>query len=212
MRSLRVLKAAKEICDYIPTKSGIMLGIGETEEEILGVMRDMREHQIDIMTMGQHIYVRLATNCPCSNTTHPKNSIASATCALSMGFKTVHSGPLVRSSVPCRRNRPSRPLVFGDCFVSQEEASSSNLHALVAAQKLLDDGKLEECLTAVKTYWLKYPEDPQAVMLFARLMNDAGRSDLAGKLERLSNALSGESSATSLSDLTSDLFESGRRL
>ncbi|MBA3994558.1 MAG: hypothetical protein C0469_13600 [Cyanobacteria bacterium DS2.3.42] len=96
--------------------------------------------------------------------------------------------------------------------MSQEEASSSNLHALVAAQKLLDDGKLEECLAAVKTYWLKYPEDPQAVMLFARLMNDAGRTDLAGKLERLSNALSSESAANSLNDLTSDLFESGHGL
>ncbi len=93
--------------------------------------------------------------------------------------------------------------------MSQEEASSSNLHALVAAQKQLDDGQLEECLAAVKAYWLKNPDDSQAMMLFARLMNEAGRTDLQSKLERLSSTLSTEQSEA---NLTSELFECGHGL
>lgn len=97
VRSLEVLKAAKEICDYIPTKSGIMLGLGETEEEILGVMRDMREHEIDIMTMGQ--YLRPTRDqLPVLKYYTPEEFDRLGDIALSMGFKTVHSGPLVRSS------------------------------------------------------------------------------------------------------------------
>ena len=92
-----MLKAAKEICDYIPTKSGIMLGLGETEEEILGVMRDMREHEIDIMTMGQ--YLRPTRDqLPVLKYYTPEEFERLGNIALSMGFKTVHSGPLVRSS------------------------------------------------------------------------------------------------------------------
>lgn len=96
--------------------------------------------------------------------------------------------------------------------MSQEEASSSNLHALVAAQKLLDDGKLDECLAAAKAYWLRNPEDSRAVMLFARLMDEAGRSDLALKLERLANSISAEPVEKAESKLTTEMFEIGHAL
>lgn len=96
--------------------------------------------------------------------------------------------------------------------MSQEEASSSNLHALVAAQKLLDDGKLDECLAAAKAYWLKNPEDSRVVLIFARLMDEAGRSDLASKLEHLANALSEESAETAENKLTTEMFETGHAL
>lgn len=96
-RSLLVLKTAKEICDYIPTKSGIMLGLGETEEEIIGVMKDMREANIDIMTMGQ--YLRPTRDqLPVLKYYEPQEFERLGAIALSLGFKTVHSGPLVRSS------------------------------------------------------------------------------------------------------------------
>lgn len=98
--------------------------------------------------------------------------------------------------------------------------NSSNLHALMAAQKLLDDGQLEECLNKVKAYWLKNPYDAQAAILLARIMNEAGRADLSEKLERLSETLAHEqsrhcqtnSSSTFGRALTTDLFETGHAL
>ncbi len=103
--------------------------------------------------------------------------------------------------------------------MSQEEASSSNLHALLKAQKLLDDGQPEACLIAVKEFWLQNPGDAQAALMFARVMNEAGRSDLSAKLERLSETLSAKQAKTSdpslsVQDraLTTDLFESGHAL
>ncbi len=132
---------------------------------------------------------------------------------LSLGFKTVHSGPLVRSSILCRRNRSRRPIVREVVSVSQEEASSSNLHALVAAQKLLDDGKLEECLAAVKAHWLKNPDDSQAVILMARLMNDAlGAAIWLANSNAFPMHFPPRRSATTSSDLTSDMFETGHGL
>src|SRR5438552_6826897 len=54
-RSLDVLAYAKRIAPNTPTKSGLMLGLGETAEEVLGVMGDLREHQVDILTLGQYL-------------------------------------------------------------------------------------------------------------------------------------------------------------
>lgn len=93
------------------------------------------------------------------------------------------------------------------------------MHELLAAQKLLDDGRMEESLAAVKAYWLKNPDDPQAPLMLGRVMKEAGRTDLIEKLERLSQTLaatSGKSSSDGIisSDrqLTTDLFETGHAL
>jgi tetratricopeptide (TPR) repeat protein len=108
--------------------------------------------------------------------------------------------------------------------VSQDDASSSNLHSLMAAQKLLDDGQLEACLLSVKEYWLKHPEDAEAAALLGRVMNEAGRINLSEKLERLSKTLHCEQNKTSAtstsasnepvegSDLAHDLFETSHAL
>lgn len=90
----------------------------------------------------------------------------------------------------------------------------------MAAQKLLDDGRLDECMVSAKEYWLKNPEDAQAAILLSRIMAEAGRTDLAEKLQRLSETLAHEQArradpnSTSTVDraLTTDLFESAHGL
>lgn len=103
--------------------------------------------------------------------------------------------------------------------MSEEEKSSSNLHELLAAQKLLDDGQMEESLAAVKAYWLKNPDDGQAASMLGRVMYEAGRKDLSEKLDRLAQTLisasaksSGPENVSPERELTTDLFESGHAL
>lgn len=103
--------------------------------------------------------------------------------------------------------------------MSEEDKSSGDLHELLAAQKLLDDGRLEESLAAVKAYWLKNPDDAKAALMLARVMNEAGRADLYEKLARLAESLAAASAKTAGSEqlssdreLTTDLFESGHGL
>jgi len=54
-RSLEMLAYARQVRPFIPTKSGLMLGLGETRDEVLGVMRDLRKHHVDILTLGQYL-------------------------------------------------------------------------------------------------------------------------------------------------------------
>src|SRR3954447_21636539 len=54
-RSLAMLAYAKKLRPNIPTKSGLMLGLGETSEEVLSVMRELRAHDVDILTLGQYL-------------------------------------------------------------------------------------------------------------------------------------------------------------
>jgi lipoic acid synthetase len=97
-RSLEVLKTAKEIASYdVATKSGIMLGLGETEPEIFQAMDDLRAHDVTVLTMGQ--YLRPTPNhLPVVEYVHPDKFAEYKTVAEEKGFEHVASGPLVRSS------------------------------------------------------------------------------------------------------------------
>jgi lipoate synthase len=75
--SLNLLKKFKELHPDVPTKSGIMVGLGETDEEILQVMRDMRAHNIDMLTIGQYWRPPTAT-CPCAAMCTPTPSRCSS--------------------------------------------------------------------------------------------------------------------------------------
>ncbi|MBC7999249.1 MAG: hypothetical protein IAF58_14965, partial [Leptolyngbya sp.] len=88
-----------------------------------------------------------------------------------------------------------------------DSTENENLGALMQAQKFLDDGQLEECLQLVKSHWLNNPQDTQACALLARVMNEAGHGDLAGKLERLSGILNSDDKLVS-----TELFESSHAL
>ncbi len=96
-RSLRLLLQAKEIDSQAVTKTGIMVGVGETKEEVLQVMRDLREYDVDILTIGQ--YLRPSKlHLPVYRYVHPDEFQEYHDIGMEMGFKWVESAPLVRSS------------------------------------------------------------------------------------------------------------------
>ncbi len=96
-RSLRLLSQAKEIDPKAVSKTGIMVGVGETREEVLQVMRDLREHDVDILTIGQ--YLRPSKfHLPVYRYVHPDEFQEYHDIGMGMGFKWVESAPLVRSS------------------------------------------------------------------------------------------------------------------
>ncbi|MFN4122241.1 MAG: lipoyl synthase [Flavobacteriales bacterium] len=94
-RSLAVLKMLKE--GGCKTKSGIMLGLGETEEEIYETIMDLRNSDVDILTMGQYLQPT-PKHLPVADFVSPERFAKYKEFALQQGFKYVESGPLVRSS------------------------------------------------------------------------------------------------------------------
>ena len=95
--SLRLLQAFKERFPHIPTKSGLMVGLGETDEEILAVMRDMRAHRIDMLTIGQYLQPT-PSHLPVLRYVHPDGFAFLEREAYAMGFVHAAVGALVRSS------------------------------------------------------------------------------------------------------------------
>ena len=96
-RSLDVLAHAKHLAPACPTKSGLMLGLGETTEEVLQVMRDLRAHSVDILTLGQ--YLRPSPkHLPIIRYVPPEEFADFRRAGMEMGFAHVEAGPLVRSS------------------------------------------------------------------------------------------------------------------
>ena len=95
--SLNLLKRFKEFAPGVPTKSGLMVGLGETDEEILQVMRDMREHGIDMLTIGQYL-APSAHHLPVRRYVHPDTFKMFEAEARAMGFTHAAVGPMVRSS------------------------------------------------------------------------------------------------------------------
>ena len=96
-RSLQVLKWAKEMNPAAPTKSGFMLGLGETWDELLEVMHDMREHDVDILTIGQYLRPSFK-HLPIQRYVSLEEFAALKVEGKKMGFRHVESGPFVRSS------------------------------------------------------------------------------------------------------------------
>lgn len=95
--SLDLLERFKQMVPHVPTKSGLMLGLGETDEEVIEVMQRMREHNIDMLTLGQYLQPS-RDHMPVQRYVHPDTFAWFAEEGLKMGFKNVASGPLVRSS------------------------------------------------------------------------------------------------------------------
>jgi lipoic acid synthetase len=95
--SLTLLREFKRRFADIPTKSGLMVGLGETDEEILSVMRDMRAHHIDMLTIGQYLQPS-AGHLPVLRYVHPGTFAMFEREAYALGFRHAAIGPLVRSS------------------------------------------------------------------------------------------------------------------
>ncbi|MCX7597227.1 MAG: lipoyl synthase, partial [Fischerella sp.] len=96
-RSLLVLQIVKEIDPTIPTKSGLMLGLGETVEEVIETMTDLRNVGCDRLTIGQYMRPSLE-HLPVQKYWTPEEFDRLGAIARSLGFRHVRSGPLVRSS------------------------------------------------------------------------------------------------------------------
>jgi lipoic acid synthetase len=95
--SLGLLEYVKELAPRLVTKSGLMVGLGETTEELLEVFRNMREHRIDVLTVGQYLRPS-AKHAEVVRFYRPEEFAELRREAVAMGFEHVEAGPLVRSS------------------------------------------------------------------------------------------------------------------
>jgi lipoic acid synthetase len=92
-----IFRFVKRTAPEIPTKTGMILGMGETKEEVIAVMRDLREVDVDILTLGQ--YLRPSDNHIALDRYYtPQEFRELYEIGMEMGFRHVESGPLVRSS------------------------------------------------------------------------------------------------------------------
>lgn len=96
-RVMRIFATAKRLAPQIPTKSGIILGMGETNEEVLAVLRDLRAVDVDIITLGQYLRPS-ASHIKLDRYVTPDEFRMLREEGMAMGFRHVESGPLVRSS------------------------------------------------------------------------------------------------------------------
>lgn len=95
--SLKLLQEFKKRYPGIPTKSGMMLGLGETDDEVIQVMQDLRAHDVDMLTLGQYL-APSKFHMPVDRYVTPERFIEFGQMAKDMGFTNVASGPMVRSS------------------------------------------------------------------------------------------------------------------
>jgi lipoyl synthase len=95
--SLALLKTFRQLHPDVPTKSGLMLGLGETDEEILQVMQDLREHDVTMLTLGQYLQPS-PHHLPVMRFVTPRRFAEFEQQALAMGFTHAACGPMVRSS------------------------------------------------------------------------------------------------------------------
>ena len=96
-RSLGLLAAAHELTPEIPTKSGLMLGLGESRDEVIATLKDLRSVDCQRITLGQYLRPSLE-HIPVARYWTPQEFDALADVARELGFAQVRSGPLVRSS------------------------------------------------------------------------------------------------------------------
>lgn len=101
-QSLEVLAAAKRVGSGLLTKSSLMVGLGESVEEIMTALRDMRSHDVDIATLGQYLQPT-RNHLPVERYYHPDELDELRQRGLELGFREVVAGPLVRSSYRAER-------------------------------------------------------------------------------------------------------------
>jgi lipoic acid synthetase len=107
-RSLRVLRNAKAMGgDEVTTKSGLMVGLGETHEEMVAAFEDLREAGVQVLTVGQYLRPT-ERHLPVVRYWHPDEFKALEAAAYELGFDHIAAGPLVRSSYHADQHVPQR--------------------------------------------------------------------------------------------------------
>lgn len=109
LHSLRLMQAFSEKRPDIPTKSGLMLGLGETREEIIAVLRDLRTHGVTMLTLGQYLQPGKA-HLPVQRFVTPDEFSQLDAIARELGFRQIASGPMVRSSYHADLQAQGTPL------------------------------------------------------------------------------------------------------
>jgi lipoic acid synthetase len=104
-RTLELFRRARAAAPALVTKSGIMLGLGESRDEVLATMRDLRGVHVDVLTLGQYLRPSPA-HLPVARFYHPDEFAELAEAGRALGFRHVESGPLVRSSYHAKRQVP----------------------------------------------------------------------------------------------------------
>ena len=108
LRSCRVLHLAREMsAGTLVTKSGLMVGLGETQDEVLAALATLREHGVQVLTIGQYLRPS-GRHLPVVRYWHPDEFAALERAAYGLGFERVASGPLVRSSYHAEEHVPER--------------------------------------------------------------------------------------------------------
>jgi lipoic acid synthetase len=106
-RTLELLERAKMLDPGTITKTGIMLGLGETREEVSELLADLRMVDVDVLTVGQYLRpTKTPRNLPVARFVPPEEFDAIRAEALALGFRHVEAGPLVRSSYHAERQVP----------------------------------------------------------------------------------------------------------
>jgi lipoic acid synthetase len=109
VRSLGVLRRARELRPTLPTKSGLMLGLGEAPEEVHAALHDLRGAGVSLLTLGQYLRPSPA-HLPVERHAPPEEFEAWAAEARALGFEEVAAGPLVRSSYRAERLAGKAPI------------------------------------------------------------------------------------------------------
>ena len=111
LNSLGLLAYVKQLNPHMVTKSGVMVGLGETNDELLNVFRDMRAHHVDVLTVGQYLRPT-RKHAEVVRYYHPEEFQELKSEALAMGFGHVESGALVRSSYHADEQVPASKSVL----------------------------------------------------------------------------------------------------
>ncbi len=119
-RSLAILRRASEWSPNLITKSGIMVGLGETMDEVNGVLKRLREVDCDVLTIGQYLRPSLKHR-PVDRYVTPDEFASIKKRALELGFRHVESGPLVRSSYHAESQVPGRGVIEPSLLVPLED-------------------------------------------------------------------------------------------
>lgn len=114
--AMTTLANAKKMDPEVLTKCGIMLGLGETWDEVLAVMQDLADRGVDILTIGQYLQPRADQHLPVEKYYHPDEFAELKRIGLEMGFKWVESGPLVRSSYHADRQVRALSPIYKQLF------------------------------------------------------------------------------------------------
>jgi lipoic acid synthetase len=107
------------------TKSGIMVGLGETREEVIETMRDLRAVECDVLTIGQYLQPA-ERRLPVEKFYTPQEFAEFKRIGLEMGFKYVESGPLVRSSYHAHEHKPENAHLISEALFSESQGNLSN--------------------------------------------------------------------------------------